>query len=131
MKPFPAAILTTTALCVPLLAAPVVPTEDRCLVDSGDALSQSSLVVCTIRDSQLAKRYTPFVLNPNGRKHASHATLDLFSNHLGSVVAYTVNPVSRRARRSACRLLRLFRGWDSPCEDSDDLPDSRHFEPFG
>jgi hypothetical protein len=64
-KLFDVAIVPVTVLCILLLAAPVVVlTQGRFQVESRDVLAQSSLVIYTIRDSQLATCYTLFVLEP-------------------------------------------------------------------
>jgi hypothetical protein len=58
------AITPATVLCILLLAAPIVLTQGRFQVESRDVLSQSSLVIYTIRDSQLSTCYTLFVVEP-------------------------------------------------------------------
>jgi hypothetical protein len=64
VKFFNAAVVPITVLCTLLLAAQVVLTQDRFQVESRDVLSQSSLVIYTIRDSQLSTCYTLFVVEP-------------------------------------------------------------------
>jgi hypothetical protein len=64
VKLFDVAIVLVTVLCTLLLAAPVVLTQGRFQVESRDVLSQSSLVIYTIRDSQLSTCYTLFVAEP-------------------------------------------------------------------
>jgi hypothetical protein len=61
---FDVAMVPVTVLCVLLLATPVVLTQSRFQVDSRDVLSQSTLVIYTIRDSQLSTCYTLFVVEP-------------------------------------------------------------------
>jgi hypothetical protein len=61
-KYFHFAIVPVTVLCIMILDAPLVLTQGRFQVASRDVLSQSSLVIYTIRDSQLATCYTLFVV---------------------------------------------------------------------
>jgi hypothetical protein len=61
-KYFHFAIVPVTVVCALILAAPIVLTQGRFQVESRDVLSQSSLVIYSIRDSQLATCYTLFVV---------------------------------------------------------------------
>jgi hypothetical protein len=58
------AMVPVTILGAWLLAAPVVLTQGRFQVESRDVLSQSSLVIYTIRDNQLMTCYTLFIVEP-------------------------------------------------------------------
>jgi hypothetical protein len=51
-------------LCAAMLAAPAVRAQGRFQIESRDVLSQSSLVIYTIRDNQLSTCYTLFVVEP-------------------------------------------------------------------
>ena len=64
VKLFQIAIVPVTVLCTLLLSAQEVLTQGRFQVESRDVLSQSSLVIYTIRDSQLSTCYTLFVVEP-------------------------------------------------------------------
>jgi hypothetical protein len=54
----------TAALLLIGVSAPAAIAQDRFRVESRDALPQSSLVIYTLRDSQLSVCYTLFVLEP-------------------------------------------------------------------
>jgi hypothetical protein len=57
-------IVTVTVLCAFFMTASVVLAQGRFQIESRDELSQSSLIIYTIRDSQLATCYTLFVVEP-------------------------------------------------------------------
>ncbi|MES1254794.1 MAG: hypothetical protein ABUS56_04250, partial [Acidobacteriota bacterium] len=61
---FRVAIASTAMLCAAVLAAPAIRAQSRFQIESRDVLSQSSLVIYTIRDSQLSTCYTLFVVEP-------------------------------------------------------------------
>jgi hypothetical protein len=58
------AIAPVTVLCIVLLTAPLVLTQGRFQVESRDLVSQSGLVIYTIRDNQMSTCYTLFVVEP-------------------------------------------------------------------
>jgi hypothetical protein len=62
MKLFRVAIVPVTVLCVWFLTVPTVVAQARFQIESRDVLPDSSLVIYTIRDSQLATCYTLFVV---------------------------------------------------------------------